>query len=201
MTVLELLSAATRTWVIATRKLVFHYRFVMLLGSRFPCVMLGGSLLCRVVEFGLLLSVLLALCTLLGSCLAHLLLLLHFRNLSACEDRSDAVVHVVHHRVEELSTLELEDEQRVFLLVRSVLHAVAQLVELAEVLLPAVVDDVEHDDALELLNNVATLCAVSLLEVARNVVNALAVGDRNSLTPCQNRFGAVLCPKAGLIPA
>ena len=178
MAVLELLAASARTRVVASRELVLNQRSVVLFDV-LASVVVSGSLLCRVVEFGLLLSVLLALCTLLGSCLAHLLLLLHFRNLSACEDRSDAVVHVVHHRVEELSTLELEDEQRVLLLVRSVLHAMAQLVELAKVLLPAVVDDVEHDDALELLNNVATLCAVSLLEVARNVVNALAVGDRH----------------------
>ena len=51
----------------------------------------------------------------------------------------------------------------------------AQFVELTKVLLPAVVNDVEHDDTLKLLNDVLTLCAISLLEVARNVVDTLAV--------------------------
>ena len=52
----------------------------------------------------------------------------------------------------------------------------AQVVELAQVLLPAVVYDVEHDGFLKLLHHILGLSAVCLLEVARYVVYALAVG-------------------------
>ena len=108
--------------------------------SRLARVVLGGCLLVLVDEvLALLLGV--ALAVLLGVGFAHLVLL-HFGNLSAREDGGDAVVHVVHHVVEELGALEFEDEERVFLLVGGVAHAMLEFVELAEVLFPAVVDDV-----------------------------------------------------------
>ena len=105
------------------------------------------------------------------------LYLLHLWNLSAHEDRYGAVVHGVHHVVKQLNRLQLEDEQRVFLLVRGVLYRVFQLVELAEVLLPSLVDDVQQNLLLELLDNRLTLSVVSLLEVTGNVVHLTAIGQ------------------------
>ena len=54
-----------------------------------------------------------------------------------------------------------------------------QLVKQTQVLLPCIVDDVQHYHAFKLLYNVLCLCAVSLLEIARNIVYTLAVGDRH----------------------
>ena len=71
---------------------------------------------------------------LLGSGLANLVLL-NLRKLSTHQDRGDAIVHVVHHIVEKLSTLELEDNERVFLLVGSVLNGMLQFVEGTQVFL------------------------------------------------------------------
>lgn len=111
--VLKLLAAATRTWVVAARQLVGNIRLLWLL---LACVLIGGSTLCFILK-----AVLALLITLLWSLLLSrgflYLLLLNFRNLSACEYRRDAVVHVVHHRVEQLCALKLEDEQRILLLV------------------------------------------------------------------------------------
>ena len=53
----------------------------------------------------------------------------------------------------------------------------AQFVELTQVLLPAVVDDVKHDGLLELLHHRLRLGVVGFTQVARDVVDTLAVGD------------------------
>ena len=71
----------------------------------------------------------------LGGSLANLLLL-HLRNLSAVQHSHRAVVHLVNHVVPYLCTLQLEDEQWVFLLVAGVLYRVTQFVKLAQILLP-----------------------------------------------------------------
>ena len=88
------------------------------------------------------------------SCLLHRSLLLKHGNLTAHQEAGDAVVHVVDHRIPELSALEFEDQQRILLLVRCILNAMAQLIELTEVLLPVVIDDVEHDKLLKLLDDI-----------------------------------------------
>ena len=94
-----------------------------------------------------------------------LLKLLNDRNLGTHQNRYRTVVHGVHHIVEQLDALQLEDEQRVFLLVRSILYGVLQLVELAQVLLPCIVDDVKQDLLLELLDHSLRLRLVGLLQV------------------------------------
>ena len=116
---------------------------------------------------------------LLWCCLLNWLLLLHDRNLTTHQDAGDAVVHIIDHSVPYLCTLQLEDKQWVLLLVAGILYRVLQLIELAEVLLPVIIDDVEYYALLELLHYVLCLCLVSLLQVACDVVHALAVGDRH----------------------
>ena len=54
-----------------------------------------------------------------------------------------------------------------------------QFVELAEVLLPVVIDNLENNVLLKFLHYVLSLALVCLLEVARNIVHALAVCDRH----------------------
>ena len=151
----------------------------MILAYVLTCIVIGGGTLLLVVKVYLLFGIVLTLCVLLGSCLTNLILSLHFRYLSTCEDAADTVVHIVNHRVEQLGALKLEDEQRILLLVRSILHTVTEFVKQTQVLLPCIVDDVQHYHAFKLLYNVLCLCAVSLLEIARNIVYTLAVGDRH----------------------
>ena len=152
MAVLELLAGATGTGIVTSRQFVLHNRGAGLLGTG----VLGGSgsliginhlLLLQIL---LALRVLLSLCVLLGGSLLYLLL--HLRNSGTCQDAGDAVVHVVNHVVPYLGTLQLEDEERVFLLVAGVLNRVLQFIELAEVLLPGIVDDMQQNLLLKLLD-------------------------------------------------
>ena len=116
---------------------------------------------------------------LLWCCLLNLLLLFHYWNLSTHQDAADAVVHVVDHAVPDLGTLQLEDQQWILLLVACVLYRVAEFIELAEVLLPVVINHLEDNVLLEFLHNALSLALVSLLQVACDVVHALAVCDRH----------------------
>ncbi len=61
-----------------------------------------------------------------------------------------------------------------------------QFIEFAQVLFPCLVDEVEHDSLFKLLYNRFCLSVVSLLEVARYVVHAAAVGDghHDALVDC-----------------
>ena len=94
------------------------------------------------------------------------LLLLHFRNLTAHQDARRLVVHVVNHAVPELRTLQFEDQQRVFLFVRSVLHAVSQFVQLPQVLFPILINDMQNDALLKLFHDVFGFGIVGFFEVA-----------------------------------
>ena len=114
--VLELLATSTRTRIVASRHLILNKRSVIL-AYVLTCIVIGGGTLLLVVKVYLLFGIVLTLCVLLGSCLTNLLLSLHFRYLSTCEDAADTVVHIVNHRVEQLGALKLEDEQRILLLV------------------------------------------------------------------------------------
>ena len=166
--VLELLAAATGTRVVRARHLLGTVGRVVGLLRRLAGVVAGGSLLgltCLLeltlgVEILLLLYILLAVFLLL--CLLDLLGRLHLGDLAAHEDACRAVVHIVDHVVPELDALQLEDQQRIFLLIAGVLDRVAELVEQTEVLLPVVVDDVKEDDLLKLLDDRLALGVVGL---------------------------------------
>ena len=144
--------------------------------------MLGGCLLVSVHQL-LLTNLLLALRVLLtlGALLRSglLYLLLHLRNLGTCQDRTDAVVHLVDHIIPHLGTLQFEDQQRILLLVAGVLYRVLQFVELAQVLLPRIVDNVEQDALLKLLHDRLRLGVVSLLQVTRNVEHTTSICERH----------------------
>ena len=139
----------------------------------------GLTLVCQIVF--LLVVALTSLCR--GS-LTNLLLL-HFRNLTAHQNARRLVVHVVNHAVPELRTLQFEDQQWVFLLVRSILYTVAKFVQLSQILFPILINDVQNDALLELFHDVFGFRVVGFFKVARNLVHTLSVGNRhgNSLKP------------------
>ncbi len=66
------------------------------------------------------------------------------RQACAKQESQDAGVHFVDHVLKQLKRLVLVHQQRVFLLVDRALHVLAQIVHVAQVLLPVVVDEIEH---------------------------------------------------------
>ena len=78
---------------------------------------------------------------------------LQFRYHGAHDDGYGAVVDLVNHVVEQLGTLQLEDEQGILLLVASIMYTVLQLVEQSQVLLPSIIDDVQDDSFVECCHN------------------------------------------------
>ena len=64
------------------------------------------------------------------------------------------VLDAVHHGGEQLVGLLLVFDQRVLLAVGAVADALLQLVHRQQVVLPLVVDDLQHDDALGLAHDV-----------------------------------------------
>ena len=175
MTVLEFLAAAAGTRVVGTRHLVCTVRSVACLLNSFTGILPCGGSLTGIVKVYLFFIVTLR--ALLGSSLLHFLGRLHLRNLTAHEHTRRTVVHVVNHVVPQLHALQFEDEQRVFLLVGSILDGMTEVIQLAEVLLPVVVNDMEQDYLLELFDDLLALAFIGFLQVAGNVVDTLAVGD------------------------
>ena len=144
--------------------------------------MLGCSLLVLVDELFfthllLALSILLALGALLRSCFLYLLL--HLRNLGTRQDGADAVIHLIDHIVPNLGTLQLEDQQRIFLLVGCILYRVFQLVELTQVLLPRIIDDMQEDSFLKFLDDSLRLTFVCLFQVAGDIKHSATISQRN----------------------
>ena len=172
MAVLELLSAAAWTWIVRTRHVLCTVWSAVHLISSLAGILVGCCLLCCTLSIDIHLALYVVLLgVLLWCCLLNWLLLLHDRNLTTHQDAGDTVVHVIDHSVPNLCTLQLEDEQWILLLVAGILYRVLQLIELAEVLLPVIIDDVEYHALLELLHYVLCLCLVSLLQVACDVVH------------------------------
>ena len=100
-------------------------------------------------------------------------------NLSAKEDGYRAAVEVIEHALEDIERLELVDQQRVFLLIGRVLHGLLEVIQLTEVLFPLIVDDEEQHTFLELFDHLFAMCLRRSLEVHGDVIDTLAVGDRN----------------------
>ena len=134
MTILKLLATATWTRIVTSRHLALHDRFATLSLSC-PCVLCGSSSLVGVSKlFFLNVAFCLYILRLFPSrllCWSLLWCLLHFRNTATHKNAHDAVIHIVDHGVKEFHTLEFEDEQRVFLFIRGILHTVFQFVEFA----------------------------------------------------------------------
>lgn len=178
MAVLEFLSATAGAGVIASGQLVLDDGC---LGLTFAGILLCCCLLLRVCELflglcgGFALRILRALGLRFGFGL--LWSLLQFGNSAPHEDADNTVVHIIDHIVEEFHALEFEDEQGVFLLIRCVLYAVFQVIQLAEVFLPAVVNDVEQNHFLELLHHTLAFALVCFGQVAGDVIEAASVRD------------------------
>ena len=122
-------AATTGTRIVASWHLVFYEWCAGLLSDVLTGVAVAGFTLSGIGKIFFRLDVLLTLSSLLGCSLRCILL--QFGYLSTHEDSGDAVVHLVDHIIEEFHALEFEDEQWVFLFVRSILDTVTKLVELA----------------------------------------------------------------------
>ena len=83
------------------------------------------------------------------------------------EEGQDVLVERLEHRGEEVVALQLVDHHRVLLLVGGVLDALLEVVHLAEVLLPVLVDLVEDDVLAQGLGDLAALGVVGALEIDR----------------------------------
>ena len=100
-------------------------------------------------------------------------------DLTTHQNRSYAIVHVVDHLIPDLRTLELKNHQGIFLLVRSVLNAMAQIIKLTKVLFPIIINDMQHHALLEFLHHILSLVVVSLLKVHSEIHHDTAICYRN----------------------
>ena len=73
----------------------------------------------------------------------------------------------------------LVHQQRIFLLVHGTLHVLAQVVHVAQVLLPVLVDDAQHDGFFEVSRQRLPAGFHAALQVGRNLDRLDSVGKRN----------------------
>ena len=177
MAILELLTTSARTGVVGTRQVLGHIRHTPL-----GLLPLTRILTCRLaLSLFVLVKVRLLLCVvlsvLLGLSLAHFLPFLVHSHLSAHQDGGNTVVHIVYHLVPNFGTLKFEDNQRVFLLIGSVLHTVAEVIELAEILFPIIVNDMEQHALLKFLHHILGLIVVGLFQIYTQVHHYASICD------------------------
>ncbi len=110
--------------------------------------------------------------------------LLTDENLSAHEGGHGLGVEVAEHVLEEMERLDLINHEGVFLLVGGILHRLAQLVELAQVLFPEFVDSDKHQSFVPCLDDVAAFGINGLLHGHTEIEHTLSVGDRHEHETC-----------------
>ena len=112
---------------------------------------------------------------------------------SACGDGAlhqegcDLGVHLLDQLLEQLVRLKLVDEERVLLLKTCVLNIAAQVVHVAKVFLPVLVDDGEHNGLFHGVEHAFALGEHTLFDVRPNLEGLAAVAERH-----QNVFVIVL---------
>ena len=118
--------------------------------------------------------------TLLRTCFANVGRILQ-RNVAAHQSGYGGIVDAVHHLVEEFHTFQLEDEQRVFLLVASILYRLLEFVKLAQVFFPSIVYVVKEDGFFKVAHHGTAFALVGFLQVGADVVNQLSIrnGHKN----------------------
>ena len=161
---LELLTTAAGTRVVAARQF-FHTDGLH--GLALACVAGCSLLLLHIREVATRLLILRAA---LGSRLIGSRRGLQLGYHGTHDDGDGAVVDGIDHVVEELDTLEFEDEERVLLLVAGVVHAVLEFVEQAQVLFPGIIYGMQNHHLVESRHDAVRLGLVSLLQVGRHVV-------------------------------
>ena len=98
-------------------------------------------------------------------------------DLAAEQDSYGTAVERVKHAFEDVERLQFVNQQRVFLLIGSVLRRLLEVVQLAEMFFPLVVDDIEQHPFLELLDHLFAMALGGGAEVDGDVIDFLAVGD------------------------
>ena len=170
MAIFVFLAAAARTRVVSPDFLFRMYR------CRFALV---GLACCRSgSESRSLQFVYIHLCPLLAFALNRLRILLLDRDIGLVEYRKDVAIDLFEHLREEVVRLELVNQQRVFLLVRSVLHALAQIVHFAQMFAPSVVDGGKHHHFREYFVNLCAIAVLAALQIDRNVIAEMPVCER-----------------------
>ena len=81
------------------------------------------------------------------------------------KERKHLLVQFLEHLAKEVEALELVDEERVLLLVCSVLDRLREVVHIAQVLLPVLINLVKGDGLAESTRNLLTLRLIGLLKV------------------------------------
>ncbi len=87
------------------------------------------------------------------------------------------MVHFAQHLAEEVEALVLVNQEGVFLLVDGTLHVLAQVVHVAEVFLPVVVNHREHNALFQVLDEGGAAAVDGLLEVGGNLKGAGTIGE------------------------
>ena len=95
------------------------------------------------------------------------------------QEAGHVLVHLLHHVLEELIGLELVDEERILLLETGVLHIGAEVVHVAEVLLPQLVEYAEDHRLLELVDKGSPRAVYRILDVGEHlhVAPSIRKGD------------------------
>ena len=169
MTVLVFFAAAAGTGIVAAGF------FLDMHGHRL--LFFGLSRLCRSLHARSLQLIDIDFGSLLAFALYVLGRILPYRDVGLVEGAQYVGIDFVEHFREELERLEFVDQQRVFLFVGGVLHALAQVVHFAQVLAPCVVDRGEHHHLGEYLEDLLPVRILAALQVHRDVVAQVSVRD------------------------
>ena len=100
-------------------------------------------------------------------------------DLTAQQNCDRTTVKGIEHGFEDMERLQFVYQQRIFLFVARVLHALLEVVQLTKMLFPFIVDHIEQHAFLELFDHLFAVRLSRRFEVHGDVIYFLSVRDRN----------------------
>ena len=95
------------------------------------------------------------------------------------QERRNFPVHLLDHRLEQLVGFEFVNQQRILLLKAGELHVRTQVVHVAQVLLPVLVDDGQNNRLLQAFHHAHAVGCDAALNVRRDLHGFATVRERN----------------------
>ena len=98
------------------------------------------------------------------------------------KEGNNFLIHLVHHILEEVVSLELIDKKWIFLLMSGQLYRLFEFVHLSEVGFPSIINDGQGNIFFKIHNDLLTFALVCLLQVSGDIDTLLSVSERNDNT-------------------
>ena len=102
---------------------------------------------------------------------------LRCRELCMEKEGNNFLIHLIHHILEEIVSLELIDKKWIFLLMSGQLNGLFEFVHLAKMGLPSIIDDGQGNILFKVYNNLLSTAFIGFLQVGCDIESFLSISE------------------------